>query len=193
MENHEELDMWFTEIKQWDKYDRCTSRKVWLEVVGVPPHGWNWENFQQIAEIWGCLISLNKPIVRTDVFDTMKLLIETDIMSYIEDHFILIIDDLGYRIYVKEVNIVGPVIQNVQANKFHHDREDVESNYEVPGFEDVITPLADQSNPVEPGTNCSPKASQEHGAREQSGEEGYSSKFEKGSDCLLYTSPSPRD
>jgi len=49
--NHEELDLWFTEITAWDKYVSCGSRKVWLEVIGVPPHGWKWETFKAIADL----------------------------------------------------------------------------------------------------------------------------------------------
>ena len=184
LENHEELDMWFTEIKKWDRYERCTSRKVWLEVVGVPPHGWVWENFQQIAEVWGCLISLSKPILRMDAFDSMKLLIETDIMSYIDEVFILTIEDLGFRINVREVSIAGPMFQTIQASKSHHDGEDAESNYEVPGFEDVVIPNAEQSTParVDPERHCSPSASQEQVAGKHTEDEGYISNFEKESE-----------
>ncbi|KAJ8422483.1 hypothetical protein Cgig2_017611 [Carnegiea gigantea] len=50
--NHEELDLWFSNIKKWSTYDSCESRKVWLEVFGVPPRGWCWENFNKIASLW---------------------------------------------------------------------------------------------------------------------------------------------
>jgi len=68
LQNHEVLDIWFSEIKGWDKYECCTSRKVWIEVVGVPPHRWKWENFKAIADLWGYLICLGKPIARIDTF-----------------------------------------------------------------------------------------------------------------------------
>jgi len=47
LRNPQELDTWFSECKKWDRYERCSSRKVWLEVIGVPPHGWSWEKFQE--------------------------------------------------------------------------------------------------------------------------------------------------
>ena len=28
IQNHEELDLWFSDIKKWDRYESCTSRKV---------------------------------------------------------------------------------------------------------------------------------------------------------------------
>ena len=44
LRNHEELDVWFKDIIKWSKYETCESRKVWVEVFGVPPRGWCWEN-----------------------------------------------------------------------------------------------------------------------------------------------------
>jgi len=78
LNNHQELDTWFSEVKRWDKYDYCETRKVWLEIIGVPPHGWKWENFKKIAYLWGRLICLGKSIARTDNFESMKILIATD-------------------------------------------------------------------------------------------------------------------
>jgi len=141
LQNHEELDNWFSEVKKWDKYDCCKTRKVWLEVIGVPPHGWSWENFKKIADIWGFLICLGKPILRTDTFDSMKLLIETDILSHIEKSFILNIEDLGFRVHVREVSIAVPIIQNAKTGRSLVD-DDVASNGEVPGFEDLVLSTA---------------------------------------------------
>jgi len=136
LQNHTELDVWFSEVQRWDKYTCCSSRRVWLEVIGVPPHGWVWENFKRIADRWGYLICLGKPILRTDSFDSMKILIETDILSFIENDCILHIEELGFRVHVREVSSMGVVIQDkttVKANR----EEDVQSNGGIPGFEDL--------------------------------------------------------
>ena len=143
LENHEELDLWFYEVKKWDRYEACSSRKVWLEIIGVPPHGWEWENFKKIADTWGYFICLGKPLIRTDAFDSMKVLIETDRLSFIEDDFILHIEDLGYRVHVKEVVSAGVVHQNVTSPQAQED-ENIESNSEVPGFEDVAKSAAQE-------------------------------------------------
>jgi len=39
LSNHEELDQWFVNVKKWDKYECCETRRVRLEIFGVPPHG----------------------------------------------------------------------------------------------------------------------------------------------------------
>ena len=56
----EELNRWLVEIKRWSVYETCDSRRVWLGIYDVPPHGWMWENFKNIAEIWGTLIRLGR-------------------------------------------------------------------------------------------------------------------------------------
>ncbi|KAJ8439408.1 hypothetical protein Cgig2_001748 [Carnegiea gigantea] len=40
LKKQEELDLWFSEIKKWSRYDCCENRRVWLEIHGVPSHGW---------------------------------------------------------------------------------------------------------------------------------------------------------
>ena len=50
LDNHAELDTRFINVKKWHKYDCCETRRVRLEIFGVPPHGWIWENFKGIAD-----------------------------------------------------------------------------------------------------------------------------------------------
>jgi len=135
LRNHKELDQWFSEIKVWDRYDTCTTRTVWLEVIGVPPHGWTWENFKKIADLWGDLICLGKPIFRTQAFDNIKILIETDILAFIEVDIVLRLEELGFRVHVREVSYQGVIHgANCVSPK---SREENESNNNVPGFEDL--------------------------------------------------------
>ena len=35
--HQEELQQWFLEIKKWGIEDYCDTRKVWLDIMGVPP------------------------------------------------------------------------------------------------------------------------------------------------------------
>jgi len=39
LDYHHELQQWFIDIKRWGKEDCCDSRRVWLDIIGVPPHG----------------------------------------------------------------------------------------------------------------------------------------------------------
>ena len=51
LKSHEGLTPWFSEVKRCDKYECYETRSVWLEMIGVPPPGWRWENFKKIARV----------------------------------------------------------------------------------------------------------------------------------------------
>jgi len=147
LQHPEELKSWFSEIKRWDKYEHCTTRQIWLEVIGVSPHGWLWENFKSIAELWGCLICLGKPIMRTDSFVSMKMLIETEVLSSIDEAIVLMVEDMGFRVHVKEAQVKSMIVQEHKKAHFPHN-ETVESTGSVPGFEDVEKSAAKLSTPI---------------------------------------------
>ena len=102
--NHVMLDKWFCEVKRWDIYEVCDTRRVWTEVFGVPPHGWNQQNFENIASIWGKLVCLETSIDDTISFESMRILIDSDRMQTIEGHLLLHLGDAGYRVEVKEAS-----------------------------------------------------------------------------------------
>lgn len=58
LEESHGLPKWFIDIREWDKYESCDTRRVWLEILGVPPIGWHKDNFTQIAEQWGRIESM---------------------------------------------------------------------------------------------------------------------------------------
>jgi len=66
----------------------------------------------------------------------MKLLIETDILSYIDEAIVLMIEDMGFRVHIKEAQAPSMV---TQEHKSPHTlfNEAVDSNGTVPGFEDL--------------------------------------------------------
>ena len=58
LKNQASLAHWFHEVKNWDIYEACDSRRLWIEVFGVPPHGWSLQNFEIIASLRGKLVCL---------------------------------------------------------------------------------------------------------------------------------------
>ena len=82
------------------------------------------------------MVCLGKPIARTDSFDSMKIIVETDRMHSIKGDIILTIEDLGFRIVVKEVGPAIQVIQKIQPRSTHP-LEATDSNDGVLGFEDI--------------------------------------------------------
>ena len=136
LDNQIELEQWFVEIKRWGTEEVCDSRRVWLYIMGVPPHGWLWENFKQIAELWGEFICLGRSTNSIESFEVMKVLVATKVFQFIEGEVLLHIGYGGYRVTIREAETVSQLIyhpqQGLKGNMVAKD-----SNHEVPGFEDL--------------------------------------------------------
>ena len=89
LSHQEELQQWFVDVKKWGVEDCCDTRKVYLDIIGVPPHGWKWENFKQIAELWGQFICLGKSSSITESFEVMRVLIARECLRRIESEILL--------------------------------------------------------------------------------------------------------
>jgi len=91
-------------VNNWDIYEACDSRRLWIEVFGVPAHGWSLKNFEKIVSLWGKLICLETLIDETVCFDSLRILIECKSFQEVMGNIILQIGDAGYRIMVKEAS-----------------------------------------------------------------------------------------
>ena len=134
LSQQDELHQWFTELKAWGPEDYCDSRKVWIVILGVPPHGWCWENFKTIAELWGNFICLGKSVSQIDSFESMKVLIATKILQKIDSEILLQIGSCGYRIKISEYEMVS---QPNASNQNHPNSFQSKDKEVIPGFEDV--------------------------------------------------------
>lgn len=137
LSNPEELHQWFVNVKKWDEYEVCEIRRVWIEVLGVPPHGWHKENFKKIAELWGRMICLERAIDKTESFESMRILIDTGIFKTINGDFVLHMGNSGYRITVKEVGSALLQIHQAQPSSACPSKEVTDPNEGVIGFEDL--------------------------------------------------------
>jgi len=131
LEQQVELEQWFINVKKWSMEDRCEIRRVWLEVIGVPPHGWKWENFKGIAEKWGKFISLGKSTLNTESFEAMRVQIATPVFQKIEAEILLLVGYGGYRVMVREVETISQIVR--LGEYASHE----ESKSDIPGFEDI--------------------------------------------------------
>jgi len=50
IEGEECLKQWFSSFSDWVEEDACQTRKLWLELVGVPIHIWSDQDIKRIAE-----------------------------------------------------------------------------------------------------------------------------------------------
>jgi len=77
----------------------------------------------------------------------MKLLIETDILSYIDEAIVLMIEDMGFRVHIKEAQSSSMVTQEHKSPHILFN-EAVDSNGTVPGFEDLAKSPVKMSAPA---------------------------------------------
>ena len=132
LNEHLELEQWFIEIRKWSMEIHCETRKVWLEVIGVPPQGWMWENFKLIAELWGRMICLGKSSTNTESFETMKILVATKVMQRIEAVVLLQIGYGGFKVSIKEVDSICQMYGKSHYYADQGEADDQLSNTDVP-------------------------------------------------------------
>ena len=139
--NQTELHQWLVLVKKWDVYECCDFRRVWIDILGVPPHGWKWENFKLIAELWGIFIYLGNSTITAESFESMRVLIATDIFRRIDAELLLHLDHCGYRVFIREVGTVCQAGRAQAHNKQYARMDGEESNNgsisNVPGFDDI--------------------------------------------------------
>ena len=134
---HQELQQWFIDVKRWGVEDCCDSRRVWLDIIAFPHHGWTWENFKAIAELWGRLICLGKSSSRIESFEVMKVLIATKVLRRIEAEIVLTIGYGGYRVMIREIETISQVFIKAPHLSICTSKDDQLSDNMAPGFEDI--------------------------------------------------------
>jgi len=101
-EGEECLKQWFSSVSDWAENDICQTRRLWLEMVGIPIHIWSEQNIKQIAGQWGDVLYVEKDTSKMASFASAKAVIDTLCMNPIEDEAIIQVENVGYRISVFE-------------------------------------------------------------------------------------------
>ena len=140
------LKQWFSSISDWAEHDICQTRRLWLEMVGIPIHIWSEQNIKQIAGQWGDVLYVDQDTSKQASFASAKVVIDTLCMNPIEDEAIIQVENVGYRISVFEAKSeftifhVGSVDEGFQPSmegKCSQREEDEGSSGEVAGQADV--------------------------------------------------------
>ncbi|KAJ8424396.1 hypothetical protein Cgig2_006318 [Carnegiea gigantea] len=123
LHKHEELDLWFIDVKKWDQFDYCETRRVWLEILGVPLHGWKLETCKKK----NC----------SYMAKTIKVLIDTNRFNTINGVLIISLEGVGYTINVKEISLSIQVIQTTHTLEMTPSMEAMDSNDGAVGSKDI--------------------------------------------------------
>jgi len=111
------LKQWFTTIRDWVNEDVCQTRRLWLEIVGVPIQIWNEHNIRKIAETWRDVVYVDKDTSEQASFSSIKVVIDTLSMNPIDDEAILQVEDEGYRVSTFEAKTQFTIIHTGPLNE----------------------------------------------------------------------------
>lgn len=98
MEEYKEvLSIWFRNIRPWEETEVCETRRLWIEILGIPGQAWSWENVKKIANCWGELVCTDTPTEKVSSFSMARALIDTTSMSPIEGQVLLYHQRFGFQ------------------------------------------------------------------------------------------------
>ncbi|MED6114469.1 hypothetical protein PIB30_080467 [Stylosanthes scabra] len=97
----------FLEVRVWSEGDTnrtrnvCTNRtrNVWLEVTGLPIHGWSQENMKAIGNVWAKVLQVGNG---EGHFSSFRVLVVTNTGPAIRDMATIVIENTEFLIFVKE-------------------------------------------------------------------------------------------
>ncbi|MED6145223.1 hypothetical protein PIB30_023172 [Stylosanthes scabra] len=91
----------------------CHSRRVWIEVTGMPVCLWCPENFERIAKLWGWHVRHDDRLEESKSFTTARVFIDCFQWEEVREWISIKVDDRTFKVYAKEV---GAEVYNVQSH-----------------------------------------------------------------------------
>jgi len=102
IEGFERLKQWFSSVDDWVESDVCLTRRLRLELVGLPVQVWSEQNIKKIAETWGDVVLVEMESYKLGSFASAKVVIDTLCMKPIDDEVIIQVKDKGFKVSVFE-------------------------------------------------------------------------------------------
>lgn len=78
------LSIGFMEVREVTNADLIPSRKVWIELRGLPILGWTEENYNDLVKEWGDIIHFGKTMDSESFYTVPKVMIETQVLETID-------------------------------------------------------------------------------------------------------------
>ncbi|MED6113842.1 hypothetical protein PIB30_074621 [Stylosanthes scabra] len=141
------LNSVFDELRPHWEFCESLTRRVWIEIMGLPIGLWCTENLNRITKLWGRLIRQDDRIEEKKSFSTARVLLDSFQWEMIHEWISLKVDDKVFELFVKEF---GSEVYSVQA---HPDlmEEDFGSLLEGSGNRGsamVVAPASSGASPV---------------------------------------------
>ncbi|KAK8674991.1 hypothetical protein V6N13_033065 [Hibiscus sabdariffa] len=110
----------FCNINPWSEKANYNERATWLEIRGLPIHGWNHVTIKRIAELWGSFESLGENYNHSLDCEKVTVLISTGLARRVEEVIELVIGEDSFVIFVRELGFSDdsyPLCQGFGSNK----------------------------------------------------------------------------
>ncbi|MED6175483.1 hypothetical protein PIB30_078787 [Stylosanthes scabra] len=94
---------YFDELRpQWG-YSRGCSRRIWLEVFGVPIHVWSKDTFWRIGKLWGRPVMLDELTEENRSFSCGKILVDVFQWGAVQEVVNSRVGETTFEVFVREV------------------------------------------------------------------------------------------
>ncbi|MED6138653.1 hypothetical protein PIB30_076464 [Stylosanthes scabra] len=103
----EDLHIQFLEVRRWTKGETDRSRKFWLEITGLPIHGWSEANMRKIGEVWGRVLGIE--MEEGGHYSSFRVLVVANSSPRIRTFATVVIENENFIIFVNEEG--GPGIE----------------------------------------------------------------------------------
>ncbi|KAL6976019.1 hypothetical protein U1Q18_052709 [Sarracenia purpurea var. burkii] len=99
------LEHIFEVIYEWSVHEANVSRKVWLNLTGVPLHAWCEESFLLLGDLWGTSIFVDHCTINKECLEFGRVLVLTQHMTMINQKCELKVGNIIYPVFCYEGNI----------------------------------------------------------------------------------------
>jgi len=141
-EGVEKLKQWFTSVSDWAEHDVCQTRRIWLEIVGLPIQLWSEENIRKIAENWGDVVLVEEEASKLKSFASAKVIIDTLCMNPIDEEAIIQVKHKGFRVSIFEAKTeftifhTGPIDEISSGSPISKDKGRIAGTVSAGNIED---------------------------------------------------------
>lgn len=128
------LSIAFMEVRKITEEDLVLSRQAWIEIRGLPIHGWTKENYALLLKPWGNIIHFGRTLDDDLSYVTPKLLIDTMHMGKIEESKKVALLGKKWKIKLVETYGVDSDLHfgSVENSCMGSDNEDVDHGVHCP-------------------------------------------------------------
>ncbi|MED6119632.1 hypothetical protein PIB30_013264 [Stylosanthes scabra] len=139
---NELLTSTFDEIRSHWKYFSSLSRRVWIELMGLPIGLWKKETFNSFASLWGKMVKMDDRTEESKSFTRARFIIDCFQWERVHEWVSVKVDDREFEVFAKEF---GSEVYSVQL---HPDLEEVDATWMEEDERPIMASVVAESSAV---------------------------------------------